>query len=723
MVLFVSYSGELGGAERLLVDYASALARDRVLACPPGPLERAASQAGVTVLRLPGRSPALRGGPREPVAAAARLGAHALEIRRLWRNLRAEVVIAWGMRSALSAGLAGVPFVFAHNDLLPGPAIAAAVRVAARRARAVVALSHASARELGPGVIVLHPGVDVASFAAFDRRPDDPPTVLVLGALVGWKRPDVALEALAIARRRLPDLRLVLAGAPLHGDTTVLESLRARAAAPDLAGAVTFAGRVPEPRAALAAATCLLHCAEREPFGLAVLEALAAARPAIVPASCGPAEIADGTCAVLYQPGDAVAAADAIVSVVSDPALAAEMGRRGRERASGLFDGATARRRFGQIIALAAEGGARDGAGRGTGWGRGTGAREGRPGHGTATDPAARLPRTASARPEWAPPGASLSIVTVTHDSAAQLAALIESAHRHLPGAELIVVDCASSDATLAVARSHAGVRVLALGVNVGFGRACNAGTREATRPVTALLNPDVRLLDGSLELLARRSLSPGGEALLLAPRVLNPDGSLQDTVHPLPGSPADLIRSLMPPAAVPGPAGVPLAPWRALEPRPVGWAVGCALVARTQTLSRLGPFHESLFLYGEDLELGLRARRSGIRTWLEPAAVVVHDRAHSTRAEFGGEPFERLARARHDAIRLARGPLSAAFDDGSQAVTFASRLALKRLLGRAAGRERRQLGAVLAARRGRRGAGARRRAGDPGSGAPGPTR
>ncbi|MGH2873126.1 MAG: hypothetical protein ACRDL5_11780, partial [Solirubrobacteraceae bacterium] len=60
MVLFVSYSGELGGAERLLVDYAAALAGEPVLACPPGELARAAAAAGVTVLARPLRSPVLR---------------------------------------------------------------------------------------------------------------------------------------------------------------------------------------------------------------------------------------------------------------------------------------------------------------------------------------------------------------------------------------------------------------------------------------------------------------------------------------------------------------------------------------------------------------------------------------------------------------------------------------------------------------------------------------
>jgi GT2 family glycosyltransferase len=159
------------------------------------------------------------------------------------------------------------------------------------------------------------------------------------------------------------------------------------------------------------------------------------------------------------------------------------------------------------------------------------------------------------------------------------------------------------------------------------------------------------------------------------------------------------VVRSLVPPAAVPGRAGVALAPWRSSAPRRVGWAVGCAIVAQTATLAQLGPFDESLFLYGEDLDLGLHARERGIATWLWPSARVIHHRAHSSAGAFGGEPFERLARARHDVIARRLGRRHAALDDAVQALTFASRIAVKPLVGRSAARERAQLRALASVR------------------------
>jgi N-acetylglucosaminyl-diphospho-decaprenol L-rhamnosyltransferase len=297
-------------------------------------------------------------------------------------------------------------------------------------------------------------------------------------------------------------------------------------------------------------------------------------------------------------------------------------------------------------------------------------------------------------------PRDSLALVTVTHNSASELEALMRSVERHLPGTRLIVVDCASRDGTLARAASSRSSVPIALDCNVGFGRGVNRGLLEVREPVAALVNPDVELLDASLLVLAAEALSPAGERRLLAPLVLSEDGSRQDTVHPRPGSAAELLRVLLPPRLAPGRLGVELAPWRAFGPRRVGWAVGCALVARTDTLRRLGPFDERLFLYGEDLDLGLRASASGVETWFHPGGRVLHHGAHSSDRAFGGEPFERKAWARREVIAKRLGPGRQLLDDASQALTFASRIAAKGALRHPAVRERRQLQALLRVRR-----------------------
>jgi GT2 family glycosyltransferase len=290
----------------------------------------------------------------------------------------------------------------------------------------------------------------------------------------------------------------------------------------------------------------------------------------------------------------------------------------------------------------------------------------------------------------------TLALATVTHNSAPELRALLTSVGRHLPGSHVVVVDCASQDETVSVARAGVAgcsVDTVALEENVGFGRACNRAMAEIREPVTVLVNPDVELLDGSLAELAREALRRDRPERLLAPLVLSPDGSRQDTVHPVPASAADLARAFAPPRLLPGRAGAAVAPWRAGHPRQVGWAVGCALVARTETLRRLGPFDE-------DLDLALRAAAVGVETWFWPAARVLHHRAHSTGPAFAGEPFELLARTRREVVERRLGRRQARLDDAVQAITFAGRFAAKRALGRPAARERLQLQALLRTRR-----------------------
>jgi N-acetylglucosaminyl-diphospho-decaprenol L-rhamnosyltransferase len=296
--------------------------------------------------------------------------------------------------------------------------------------------------------------------------------------------------------------------------------------------------------------------------------------------------------------------------------------------------------------------------------------------------------------------GDSLALVTVTRNSAADIETLLRSATEHLPGSRVIVVDCASSDDTREVAAREGADVVVPLSENAGFGRACNRGLDEVDEPVTALINPDVEFLDASLLELVAEALRGDVPPRLLAPLVLCSDGSRQDTAHPLPGSVPEALRVVLPPRRTPGALGVALAPWRSQRPRRVGWAVGCALVARTSVFRALGPFDERIFLFGEDLDLCLHAAESGVETWFWPTARVVHHGGRSTATEFGGEPFELLARARRATVARRLGVQGRARDDAIQTLTFLTRIVGKRMLGRSAERERRQLDALSAARR-----------------------
>ena len=348
--LFVSYAGLMGGAEHVLVDLATALPGSTpAIACPEGALATEARRRGLTVFPLKQRRLEWRASLRDFVAKPARIAAHAAEIRQIVAALGPDAVVGWGTRSAIasSAALAGLDptprLVYQHNDLLRGPAVHHTARVTARRADLVVTPSAVIARDLDPDgrledhTVVVPPGVDVERFAQVPP-PGGAPNALLIGALVGWKRPRLALEAVALAARELPELTLTVAGPVIdERGERLADALRRRSEEPDLAGRVHFAGALDDTRQALTESTCLLHCADCEPYGMVIVEALAAGRPVVAPASCGPAEIVPPECGRLFVPGDARSAADALVGLLGTAGLAERVGAAGRARAERIY--------------------------------------------------------------------------------------------------------------------------------------------------------------------------------------------------------------------------------------------------------------------------------------------------------------------------------------------------------------------------------------------------
>ena len=162
-------------------------------------------------------------------------------------------------------------------------------------------------------------------------------SVLALGRMIDDKGFDTLVDAFAIVLRRCPDARLTIAG-----DGPERELLIRRAAHLGIARAVTFSGWI-EPdrvhRAMGEAALIVMPSRWQEPFGLVALEAALAGRPCVATSVGGlPSIVADGDTGRLVPPGQPEAMATAIVGLLSDPAGAAAMGVRARQRAARDFD-------------------------------------------------------------------------------------------------------------------------------------------------------------------------------------------------------------------------------------------------------------------------------------------------------------------------------------------------------------------------------------------------
>jgi glycosyltransferase involved in cell wall biosynthesis len=201
--------------------------------------------------------------------------------------------------------------------------------IGALPADAVVANSHFTAAATAPlvrraPVRVVHPGIVLEDVRGGDgaaaRRElgiaPGAPMVLMVGRLQPWKGQHLVVDAAQQVLRRHPDCVFVFAGDASMGweDGDYPEQLRSQAERLGLSEAVRFVGHAQDVAPLLAAADVAVHASSNEPFGLVVVEALAAGVPLVAVAEGGAREIA-------------VHGRDALLVERSSPALAAALTR------------------------------------------------------------------------------------------------------------------------------------------------------------------------------------------------------------------------------------------------------------------------------------------------------------------------------------------------------------------------------------------------------------
>jgi GT2 family glycosyltransferase len=213
----------------------------------------------------------------------------------------------------------------------------------------------------------------------------------------------------------------------------------------------------------------------------------------------------------------------------------------------------------------------------------------------------------------------SVSVVIVTYDSAAAVAVALPPLCAQLhEGDELVVVDNASSDDTVAVVREVAPAAVVvANGENAGFAAGANAGARAAAGDLLVFLNPDATPAPGFAEAI-RAPLADGrgwtawmGMVTAEGGRVVNTNGGVLHFTG----------------IAWAGEAGA-RAPGSVSGPRETAFLSGACLAVPRAAWQQSGGFAAPYFMYHEDVELSLRLRLAGGRLGVEPAAAVDHDYA-----------------------------------------------------------------------------------------------
>jgi glycosyltransferase involved in cell wall biosynthesis len=368
-IAFVDQADDIGGAEQSLLELLPLIDRRRY---QPLLLHTAGAHwANRPELADVPRFPALQPSPvlvakrdeLKPGLLASwdrRLGLRgpAAALRRTIMQQGADLVHTSALKSHLLGGftatLARVPLVWHVRDILTEPPARRRLLQTARSFQPyVIAISEAVAEQFAPlrerlGLRVIHNGIPLDRFRPGPPSPDlqqelglEPgdEVVLVVGRLTPWKGHQVLLQALGKVLAERPRARLLVAGDTTFGETSYAGDLRAAAAQARVAERVQWLGFRDDVPELLRLCDVFVLPSVNEPFGRALVEAMATARPVIGTRSGGvPEVLTDGKCGLLVEPDHADGLAAAIVRILGDQALAQQMGEHGWRRANRYFD-------------------------------------------------------------------------------------------------------------------------------------------------------------------------------------------------------------------------------------------------------------------------------------------------------------------------------------------------------------------------------------------------
>jgi N-acetylglucosaminyl-diphospho-decaprenol L-rhamnosyltransferase len=240
-------------------------------------------------------------------------------------------------------------------------------------------------------------------------------------------------------------------------------------------------------------------------------------------------------------------------------------------------------------------------------------------------------------------PGLDVAVVIVTYKSALLTIDCLRSveAERATQGISIrvVVVDNASGDAPV-IERAIVGnswapwVRLVRAPQNGGFAYGNNLGIEQvfaAGRPAYIyLLNPDTQVRPGAVATLVR-FLEEHPEVGIAGSSFENRDGSDWPIAFRFPTLMSELDSGLQF-----GLASRILKRWVVARnmshiAQPVDWISGASMLIRPAVLEAIGGLDENYFLYFEETDFCLRARRAGFPTWYVPESRVMHIAGQST--------------------------------------------------------------------------------------------
>ncbi len=227
-------------------------------------------------------------------------------------------------------------------------------RLAVKHVDTFVCISHTGAdyfsKQLGRGVVPAPNGIVIGpEYQALPAKrrgvrekwkiAENEILVSLIGRVISWKGQDVFLKALSLASREAPGLRGLILGKDTSPGEKEWKRLQELARELGVHERVVFLPWLEDVASAYAASDIVVHASVKpEPFGLVILEAMAAGRPVIATRAGGVVDIVeDGVSGLLIEPGSAEALAGALLKIVRDPEFAARISAAGEARVREVF--------------------------------------------------------------------------------------------------------------------------------------------------------------------------------------------------------------------------------------------------------------------------------------------------------------------------------------------------------------------------------------------------
>lgn len=212
---------------------------------------------------------------------------------------------------------------------------------------------------------------------------------------------------------------------------------------------------------------------------------------------------------------------------------------------------------------------------------------------------------------------ARVDIVIVNWNSGRQLSDCLLSIAEHGGSAvaRVVVVDNGSTDGSHEVDVPALPLEVIATGRNLGFAAACNLGARQGGADYVLFLNPDAELKAGTLDGTLAYMGSPAAARVgICGVRLIGEDGRTQRHCARFPSLRTFVGQSF----GLQGKLGFPaftMTDFDHRTDRDVDQVIGAYFFVRRALFDALAGFDERFFVYYEELDFSLRARRAGWTT------------------------------------------------------------------------------------------------------------